>query len=60
MKDFNPIAFASTCLIILALLGFAFLAMLIKENIDMVQVQLFAILGLTFLGHRLYNHFKSF
>jgi hypothetical protein len=60
MKDFDPIAFASTCLIILALLGFAFIAILVKENIDIVQVQLFAVLGLIFLGHKLYDHFKSF
>jgi len=60
MKDFNPIAFASTCLIILALLGFSFLAILVKEYSYIVQVQALAVLGLTFLGHRLYNHFKSF
>lgn len=60
MKDFNPIAFASTCIVILALLGFAFLTMLVKEYSYIVQVQALAILGLTFLGHKLYNHFKSF
>jgi hypothetical protein len=60
MKDFDPIAFASTCLTILALLGFSFIAILVKENIDIIQVQLLAILGLVFIGHRLYTHFKSF
>ena len=60
MKDFDPIAFASACLIILALSGFALIFMLVKENSHILQVQLFGILGIVFLGHKLYNHFKSF
>jgi hypothetical protein len=41
-------------------LGFSFLVILVKEYSYILQVQALAILGLVFIGHKLYNHFKSF
>lgn len=60
MKKFDPTAFLSTIFVILALLGFSFLVILVKEYSYILQVQALAILGLVFIGHKLYNHFKSF
>lgn len=60
MKKFDPIAFASTILIILALIGFSFLSILAEEHFDILQVKLIVIVSLLFLGHKLYDYFKTF
>ena len=46
-------------LIILAILGFSFLVILLRDNFDIFQVKLITIVLLTLVGHLTYNTAKK-
>ena len=46
-------------LIILAILGFSFIVILLRDNFDIFQVKLIAITLLLFIGHASYNVAKK-
>ena len=46
-------------IIVLAVLGFSFIAVLLRDNFDVFQVKLIAITLLLFIGHSSYNVAKK-
>jgi len=46
-------------LIILAILGFSFLVILLRDNFDIFQVKLITLILLLFIGHATYNTAKK-
>lgn len=46
-------------LIILAILGFSFLVILLRDNFEIFQVKLITIVLLLFIGHATYNTAKK-
>ena len=52
-------SFITALIIILAVLGFSFLVILLRDNFEIFQVKLIAITILLFIGHASYNVAKK-
>jgi hypothetical protein len=52
-------SFITALIIILAVLGFSFIAILLRDNFEIFQVKLIAITILLFIGHASYNVAKK-
>jgi hypothetical protein len=52
-------SFITALIIILAVLGFSFLVILLRDNFEIFQVKLIAIIILLFIGHISYNTAKK-
>jgi hypothetical protein len=52
-------SFITALIIILAVLGFSFLVILLRDNFDIFQVKLITIVLLTLVGHLTYNTAKK-